>query len=205
MIKIDPKAPIRVETLAGDAFQRALPSLAMLRINVFRAWPYLYDGSLDYEQRYLEKFKSTAGAVIAAASDGERIVGCATASPLLGHADEFAAPFRAAGYDPKAVFYFGESVLDPAYRGRGIGHKFFDHREEAARQQGGFSYLAFCGVVRPDDHRLKPMDYVPLDAFWTKRGFQKAEGLVGQFSWKDIDEADETSKPMQFWIKKIER
>lgn len=203
MTERDATGSIRVETLSGSALQDALPSLAMLRINVFRAYPYLYDGSLDYEQRYLEKFRSTDGAVIVAAFEGKRIVGCATASPLIGHADEFAAPFKAAGYDPKSIFYFGESVLDPAYRGRGIGHRFFDHREAAARSRGGFSYLAFCGVVRPDDHPLKPKDYVPLDAFWTKRGFAKADGLVASFDWKDIDQPDETSKPMQFWIKKI--
>lgn len=203
MTSSDQKGAIRVETLSGAALQAALPALAMLRINVFRAYPYLYDGTLDYEQRYLEKFRSTAGSVIVAAFDGDRIVGCATASPLLGHADEFAAPFKAAGYDPARVFYFGESVLDAAYRGRGIGHAFFDHREAAARAQGGFSYLAFCGVVRPDNHPLKPRDYVPLDAFWTKRGFAKAEGLVASFDWKDIDQPAETSKPMQFWIKKI--
>ena len=199
----DQKGLIRVETLTGAALQDALPALATLRINVFRVYPYLYDGTLDYEQRYLEKFRSTAGSVIVAAFDGDKIVGCATASPLLGHADEFATPFKAAGFDPQSVFYFGESVLDPAYRGRGIGHKFFDHREAAARAQGGFSYLAFCGVVRPDDHPLKPKDYVPLDAFWTKRGFKMADGLVATFDWKDIDQPSETSKPMQFWIKKI--
>lgn len=199
----DQTFPIRIETLSGTALQNALPSLAMLRINVFRAYPYLYDGTLDYEQRYLEKFRSTAGAVIVAASDGKRIVGCATASPLLGHADEFAAPFDAAGYEPKSIFYFGESVLDPAYRGRGIGHAFFDHREAAARSHGSFTHLAFCGVVRPDNHPLKPKDYIPLDAFWIKRGFKKADGLVATFDWKDIDQPDATTKSMQFWIKKI--
>ena len=195
---------IRVETLTGRAFQDALPSLAMLRITVFRAFPYLYDGTLDYEQRYLEEFRSTDGAVIVAALDGARIVGCATASPLLGHADEFAVPFRNAGYDPKSVFYFGESVLDPAFRGRGIGHAFFDHREAAARASGRFTHAAFCGVVRPIEHPLRPKDYVPLDAFWMKRGFRKAEGLVGHFDWKDIDQSQSTSKAMQFWIRALD-
>lgn len=203
MTERDATGSIRVETLSGSALQDALPSLAMLRINVFRAYPYLYDGSLDYEQRYLEKFRSTDGAVIVAAFEGKRIVGCATASPLIGHADEFAAPFKAAGYDPKSIFYFGESVLDPAYRGRGIGHRFFDHREAAARSRGGFSYLAFCGVVRPDDHPLKPKDYVPLDAFWTKRGYVKQAGMLGAYEWQDIGESAETEKPMQFWVKPL--
>ena len=103
MTNADPRASIKVETLSGEALQYALPSLATLRINVFRAYPYLYDGSLAYEQRYLEKFKSTAGSVIVAAFDGDHIVGCATASPLLGHADDFAGPFKATIYSKKHI------------------------------------------------------------------------------------------------------
>jgi GNAT superfamily N-acetyltransferase len=194
---------IRVETLAGKAFNAALPSLAALRIEVFRAWPYLYAGTLDYEQGYLAKFRETAAAVIVAAFDGDRIVGCATASPLLGHADEFAEPFKKAGYNPERVFYCGESVLLPAYRGQGIGHRFFEQREAHAKRLGGFSHIAFCGVVRPADHPMKPRDYVPLDAFWIKRGYRPAEGLVGQFAWTDVGDSEKTSKQMQFWIKEL--
>jgi GNAT superfamily N-acetyltransferase len=195
---------IRVVTLEGASFGHALPALAELRIEVFRDWPYLYDGTREYERTYLAKFGATAGAVIVGAFDGDRIVGCATGSPLLGHADEFAAPFRAAGYDPAKVFYFGESVLRAEYRGRGIGHAFFDHREAAARAADGFRQIAFCGVVRPADHPLRPRDYVPLDAFWTKRGYRKAEGLIAEFDWKDIDQSAQTTKPMQFWIRELD-
>jgi GNAT superfamily N-acetyltransferase len=195
---------IRVETLEGEAFRAALPALAGLRIEVFRDFPYLYDGSLEYERGYLAKFGETPGAAIVGAFDGAAIVGCATCSPLLGHADEFAAPFAAAGYDPAEVFYFSESVLRTGYRGRGIGHAFFDHREAHARRAGTYRFLAFCGVVRPPDHPLRPKDYVPLDAFWVKRGFRKAEDLLARFEWKDIDQPEKTSKPMQFWIKALE-
>ena len=89
----------------------ALPSLAALRIEVFRAWPYLYDGTLAYEQNYLQKFAASDGAVIVAAYDGDDIVGVATAAPMVHHAAEFAAPFQTRGYDITKIFYFGESVL----------------------------------------------------------------------------------------------
>ena len=47
-----------------------LPDLARLRITVFRDWPYLYDGTLDYEQEYLAKFAAAKGAVCVIARDG---------------------------------------------------------------------------------------------------------------------------------------
>lgn len=194
---------LRVAPLTGDALAAALPDLARLRITVFRDWPYLYDGTLGYESGYIQRFAQSPGAVIVAAYDGDRIVGAATASPMVGHADEFAEPFRQRGYDIARIFYFGESVLLADYRGRGIGHAFFDQREAHARAQGGFTHTTFCGVVRPDDHTRKPADYVPLDAFWTKRGYRKMDGLVGAFSWRDVGEPEDTKKPMQFWMKAL--
>ena len=56
---------------------------------------------------------------------------------------------------------------------------------------------------RPADHRAKPADYRPLDAFWTKRGYAPVPGLVAQFDWKDIDQDCETTKDLQFWIREL--
>jgi GNAT superfamily N-acetyltransferase len=192
---------VRVAPLTGGNLADALPAVARLRIAVFRDWPYLYDGTLEYEQKYLAKLAAARGAVIVAAYDGGDIIGCATAAPLAEVEHEFAKPFLARGMDVARVFYCGESVLLPQYRGRGIGHAFFDHREARARNLGGFAHAAFCAVVRPADHPLRPKDYVPLDAFWEKRGYRKAEGMLGHFAWKDIDQPGETDKAMQFWMK----
>ena len=119
---------VRVEPLTGQALTAALPDLARLRITVFRDWPYLYDGTLDYEQGYISRFAAARDAVIVAAIvatvDGDRIVGAATALPMAGQADAFAEPFRQRGYDIDRIFYCGESVLLPEYRGRGLGHAF---------------------------------------------------------------------------------
>ena len=194
---------ISVEPLTGDGLVAALPDLAQLRITVFHDWPYLYEGTLAYERCYMEKFSKSEGAVIVAARDGQRIIGAATGSPMTGHADEFAEPFRQRGYDIAKIFYCGESVLLKEYRGRGIGHAFFEHREAHARRLGGFTHSTFCAVVRPDDHPMRPGDYVPLDAFWVKRGYRKVDGLTGEFSWRDVGETTKTKKPMQFWMKAL--
>lgn len=194
---------IEVVSLTGKALAAVVPALAQLRIAVFRHWPYLYDGTMDYETGYLSKFSAAESAVIVVARDGDAIVGCATAAPLAGVEAEFSAPFRARGRDISRIFYCGESVLLPTYRGRGLGHSFFDHREAQARSLGGFTHVTFCAVVRPPDHPLRPKDYVPLDTFWGRRGYHKAEGVTARFAWKDIDQPIETAKPMQFWMKDL--
>ena len=189
---------LRIEAMSGERLRALVPQLAQLRIEVFRDWPYLYDGSLDYETGYLGKFLDAPDHVAICAFDGARIVGASTASPLKHQHEEFAEPFRRAGYPVEAIFYFGESVLLSAYRGQGVGHAFFDGREAHALAHG-CSRTAFCAVNRPPDHPLLPAGYRPLDEFWTKRGYRPLGGIVADFSWKDVGEEEETSKPMQFW------
>jgi GNAT superfamily N-acetyltransferase len=196
-------ASIRVVPLTGAGLTAALPALARLRIAVFRDFPYLYDGTLAYEQAYLAKFAAGPGAICVSAYDGEEIVGASTGAPMAEHASEFAAPFAAKGYDIGRIFYCSESVLLKSHRGYGLGHAFFDEREAHAHRLGGFTHATFSSVVRPADHPLRPTDYQPLDAFWTKRGYAKADGLVGAYTWKDIDQDHETAKQMQFWIKAL--
>lgn len=193
----------RVELMTGEALKRGIPHLARLRIDVFREWPYLYDGNFDYEQWYLSKFADSPGAVIVAAYDGDEIIGASTAAPLAAQHEDFITPFRQQGIDPERVFYFGESVLKPAFRGAGLGVAFFVHREARARAHGGITHTGFCAVLRPDDHPLKPAQYVPLDEFWRRRGYQAVKGMTGPFHWKDIDQPGETEKTMQFWVKRI--
>lgn len=194
---------IEVRALTGGDIKSVLPDLARLRIAVFRDWPYLYDGSLAYEEEYLAKFAKAKGAVCVVARDGELVVGASTGAPMVEHADEFGEPFRKAGFDLTKIFYCGESVLLKSHRGHGLGHKFFDLREAQARQLGGFTHSTFCRVVRPDDHPLKPADYFPLDGFWGKRGYAPVEGLTATYDWKDIDQPEETSHVMQFWMKAL--
>jgi len=194
---------ISVEALTGSALTAALPDLARLRIAVFRDWPYLYDGDLDYEHRYLAKFAASLDTIMVIARDGETIVGASTGCPLTGQADDFAATFRAHGFDPTTIYYFGESVLLPAYRGQGIGHSFFGHREARARYLGRFSHTTFCGVVRPPDHPQQPRQFRTLNSFWRRRGYAPIEGLITDLSWKDIGEPGPSPKPMQFWMRDV--
>lgn len=193
---------VRVEALSGAGLAAALPALAALRIEVFRDWPYLYDGTLAYEEAYLKAYAGTPGAVMAAAFDGAEIVGVATAAPLASQHAEFVAPFEARGIDPKTVFYFGESCLRSAYRGGGIGVRFFEIREAAARAQGA-ALASFCAVVRTADHPARPAGYVPLDAFWGRRGYAKVEGMTGTFRWKETGDQGESDHTMQFWAKRL--
>ena len=55
----------------------------------------------------------------------------------------------------------------------------------------------------PADHPARPADYRPLDAFWRKRGYEKLDDVVAEYSWKDLGDTVETAKPLQFWMRKL--
>jgi GNAT superfamily N-acetyltransferase len=193
---------VAIRPLTGSEILAAIDDLARLRMTVFAEWPYLYDGDPEYEADYLREFIEAPDGVLVAACDGERIVGAATASPMWAQKAEFRAPFESRGIDTSTLFYFGESVLIPEYRGQGIGHAFFDHREAQARKCGAKA-ATFAAVIRPDDHPDRPAGYVPLDGFWKKRGYAPVEGFVTQLAWKEHGEADESPKPMQYWLREF--
>ena len=191
---------IAVRPLTGGEIAAALDDLAALRIAVFADWPYLYDGDAEYEAHYMREFAAAPDAVLVAAFAGSKIVGAATAAPMTQQKAEFRDPFATRGIDVARLFYFGESVLLPAWRGQGVGHAFFDHREAQARACGATA-ACFAAVIRSDDHPARPDGYVPHDAFWTKRGYAPVPGLITQLGWKDHGDLDETMKPMQYWMR----
>ena len=194
---------IRRLTGSDPELRAFLPDLARLRIEVFRDFPYLYDGTVEYEEKYLETYTECPESIVVLVLDGEKAVGATTGLPMDAETEEFRKPFVEAGHDPARIFYCAESVLLPAYRGRGVYPKFFAEREGHARALGRFDLCTFCCVQRPEDHPLRPADYVPLDRIWSKFGYVKHPELTTTYDWKDVDTAEETAKPMVFWLKSL--
>lgn len=192
-----------VRVLGRDECAAHVDDIARLRIAVFREWPYLYDGDLAYERDYLSTYLASSSSVLVVAEDGGCLVGASTAVPLADEAEDFQAPYAAAGFDPSAVFYFGESVLLPEYRGRGLGHQFFDAREQHARALGGFAWTSFCAVIRSAEDPRCPAAYRPLDGFWSARGYRKRSDIVTSIAWKEIGEVVATDKQLVAWLRPL--
>jgi GNAT superfamily N-acetyltransferase len=191
---------LEIRPVSGIAVEPWLDELADLRIRVFRDFPYLYDGSMAYERDYLDRYARSEHSVFVLAMEYNRLVGAATALPLRDAGAELQAPFQTHGPDPEQVFYFGESVLLPKYRGQGVGHRFFDLRELYA-QDLGFPITAFCAVVRDRDHPLRPAQYHPLERFWEGRGYRPQDQLTTTLAWQDVGQARASDKTLRFWLR----
>ena len=194
---------VDIRFFTGEAIRPHLPALARLRIAFFREWPYLYVGSAEFEASHLAAFAGCPRAGLAVAFDGPEPVGCSSCLPLADEDDQITAPFRARGWDLERFFYFGESVLLPAYRGQGIGVAFFAAREAHARETSSCDFATFCAVQRPADHPLRPPGAVPLDAFWRKRGFLPYSDLVCTMRWKQVDSQEKVTNTLNFWLKSL--
>lgn len=187
----------------GDQILSVFDSLAALRIAVFRAYPYLYEGSVAYEKEYISTYARSSRALLFAIYDGLQMVGATTCIPLKDETAEIRRPFALAGYAMDSIFYFGESILLPAYRGQGLGHRFFDEREAHARSFGTYKKACFLSVERKPDHPLKPAEYRPNDQFWIKRGYIKQPSLQTTIDWPDIGETVSTPKPLVCWMRDL--
>ncbi|HEY2395953.1 MAG TPA: GNAT family N-acetyltransferase [Rudaea sp.] len=191
--------------ITGADIAAYVDDLARLRIEVFREFPYLYDGDEDYERKYLQTYVKSPRSLAVLVHDGAELIGASTGLPMKGETAEFQRPFLENGYDIGTVFYCGESVLRKDYRGRGIYKHLFQAREQHASELPGIALCTFCGVRRPSDHPLRPSDYAPLNAIWQRFGYSEQPQLETSYVWKDVDQAKPSAKTMRFWTKALQK
>lgn len=192
---------LTIRSYRGPDIAALVEPFAHLRIAVFRDWPYVYDGDLDYERRYLADY-AHSDSILVAAFDGDRLVGGSTGLPLSDHSEVAADLADALPDDSKNIYYCAESVLLSSHRGQGAYRSFFDLRETHARSLN-CTYAIFASVIRPSDHPLRPADAQPLDPIWRRYGYAPLPGVTTTISWRDIGEQAETPKPLQVWMKRL--
>lgn len=187
--------PLRWEFLRGTEIAPVLEELGMLRIRVFREYPYLYDGSLEYEQKYLQYYAANPdGMVILLRDTDNQVVGAATGQPAKGNwADNSLKVF---GDD---AYYWGELILDRPYRKRGIGNDLYKQMLAKIHELGYTKIGIYMIVTRPDDP-LRPSDYLEISDFAHNHGYRKIPGATEEWSWKHIGDTEETPHTLQAWI-----
>jgi GNAT superfamily N-acetyltransferase len=194
---------ITEQMLTGSAVKDCLNEIASLRIEIFREFPYLYDGLREDELDYLKLYADAPEAFIVIVSDAEKVVGAATGIPLCHENRELIDPFVGTAYPVDEIFYVGELLFYPAYRNRGLGLRLVAQILQQISFLGTYRYLTCATVVRPDDHPLRPADYISIDRFLAHTGFNPLPGITTSFTWLETDGV-KRSHPMNFWIKELQ-
>ncbi len=187
----------------GSEIATVFNDLAGLRIAVFRDYPYLYEGSVDYEKEYLSTYSQSERSFLFAVYSGRKMVGATTCIPLPDEEPAIRQPFEEAGLAVNRIFYFGESILLPEFRGIGLGHRFFDEREAHARSFGTYEQACFLSVDREATHPAKPGNYRPNDAFWKKRGYRKVPAIRASLEWTDVGRKEASPKTLLCWMREL--
>lgn len=195
---------IDIKVCTGAQVAPYLDDVAALRIAVFSDWPYLYAGDREYEKKYLATYAESPQSLFVLALDGERVVGASTGIPLVDETSAFQEPFQERGIALADVFYFGESVLLADYRGRGIGHRFFDEREGYARRLGGFAMTAFCAIERDQADPRRPQDHRGNETFWNKRGYRCQDDMFCRLEWQEIGHDMASCHRLRFWLRPLD-
>lgn len=193
-----------VQLAVGSTIAIHAAAITRLRMQVLREWPDLFDGDEAFSAGMLTPCLESWRSVAVLVSDGDTLVGASTGLPLADECETVREPFRAAGLDPSRVFLLRDSMLAAPWRGRGLGHRFFDERESHARGLGGFDYTAFLAVDRPAAHPLRPPFGRDRTEFWRKRGYAPREAVRVALDWPEPG-AGEVAHTLTAWLRPLER
>ncbi|MCD6047068.1 MAG: hypothetical protein K0S08_715 [Gammaproteobacteria bacterium] len=198
---------LRIELFEGKEVTQFIEEVSRLRIEIFKEYPYLYEGDLEYERNYMAAYAKDPHALLAVAFDDKKIVGVSTGIPLNSDSiivADLKQKFHAIGRDPSLYYYYGEVIILPEYRGQGLTTKLYATKEARA-QNWGYEKACILTVKRPDEHPLKPAGYRPTDQLWERLGFHKDPRFEIEFHWETIIDRQGTHKdmlnPMEFWEK----
>lgn len=190
------------QLLTGAAIADAVDDLATLRLEIFPEYPYLYQGRREDELAYLNSYAEAPDACVILACDGLAVIGAATGMPLIHEDAQMRDAFAGTIFPLDEVYYVGELLFRPAYRNCGLCRKLLDQMENRIRSLGCYRHLTCATVERPDDHLLRPRDYIPITRFLTRTAFVRLSGVTTSFKWREIDGV-KRDHPMQFWSKKL--
>lgn len=193
---------ITEQLLTGSAITDGLDDMASLRLDIFKEYPYLYMGRREDEHTYLNTYAEAPDACAILAYDGACIIGAATGMPLIHEDVQMRDAFAGTALPPNEIYYVGELLFLPGYRNGGLGHKLLARIENHIRSLGIYRSLTCATVERPDDHPLRPLDYIPITRFLDQTGFTRLTGVTTHFTWLETDGV-KRDHSMQFWGKDL--
>ena len=194
---------IHVRSFTGSQLKTYLHTIAKLRIAVFREYPYLQEADMLRETEYVRKIAAHKESIGVLIFDNTTLVGVSLGLPLNAEDPQIQQPFLDQEIPVNNYYFFSASVLLKPYRGRGIGHHFFDVRETHVQHYNKFSHICFCVPQRPMNDPKRPEDYQPLDDFWRKRGYIQSEDIQCHYRWTEIGKQHPEEKTMTFWVKEL--
>lgn len=198
----------KITVLLGLQLLSIINTISDWRIKEFKEYPYLYEGNLEYEKDYSNAYVKTDKSSAAVAYDNDTVVGFLTGIPLIEDKETFPdteREFVKYGFDPKTFYYFGEIIVDPQYRHKGIASKLFTILENKVSQELGYKNVCFITIEHPENHPLKPTDYQDSSVIWQHLGYEKKDIKVSIVypTIQPDGSVQNKENVMVYWVKKL--
>ncbi len=190
---------IKIRTLVGPGIKTYIQSMVKVREQVLGEIPYLQLAAAESDLNYLKHVIMSKDSIAVIVFDGSKIIGCAIGMPLSEELPGFQEPFIKLGLPTQEYFYFGFSALLKPYRSRGIGHHFFDLREEHVRHLKRFTKSCFTSSVLPKG-LASSAEQTSLETFWQKRGYIQHPEMTCRLPILD----HHFVISLKFWIKELQ-
>lgn len=186
--------------LQGKEVIQSLDQLAELRMEIFRAYPYFYEGNAAEEKKYLQAYAHSAESFFVVCRVAGKITGMVSGLPLRDARREvWTTP---SPLSIERIFYLGEILVLEEYRGSGLGKILYERFEQAVKARGIYEKIAFKEIVLTPGDPRRPETYVSLDSFWEQRGYVKHPELRQQMAWPESG-GKEVVHTLVFWIKEL--
>jgi GNAT superfamily N-acetyltransferase len=194
---------MKFEMIRGHQFESYIDVIADLRIEIFKEYPYLYDGDKATEVDYLKSYSASRSSILVLASDQGRIVGAVTGIPIAEMDAQFLVPFVENHFSVMSIFYLGEMLLLKEYRGKGTGYAMYKMFEDLVRSDQRYEQIAIAEVVRDKSDLRMPENYVPVSKLWEKLGYIQRPEILMQAPYKEIDSIGKVPHSLVFSFKDL--
>lgn len=199
---------MKIEILIGKKILPVIDEVANLRIKLFRDFPYLYVGNLEYEKEYLKIYSNQEEALlIVFKNEKNNIVGVATGAPFSETDELFSearAEFKRNNLDPTEGYYIGEALILPEYQGKFFSYDLIRQIERQIKSSG-YHYVCFMTVERDPNDPRRPTHYKDIEKIWQRLNYQKTN--IRMHSTYPTLQSDgsikEVENEMVFWIKQL--
>lgn len=196
-----------VRLVTGKELIHLTDFIARQRVECYKGYPYLYDGTIEGQRQELAWYFSIAQVAVVVAYFDQTPVACVSGIPLTPYMDHHFADFahicNINGIDANKHYHIAEVEVLPEHRGHGLVRSMIEKLESYAKDLG-FSCISLASESH-EHHPLKPKDYRDADSMWQKLGFNKTDMFI-HFSW-ETTQLQGPSKmqdhAMSYWMKQL--
>ena len=199
-----------VEMVQGEAISRYEHFIIEWRLQYFKEFPYLYNGTLVQEKEFSAQYiKEPSARVIVAKNEGD-FCGYCEEDYFLGFAtgisvseSTLAEVLEPVLDQPRETYYIGEVIFSKAARGKGLLDACLSYLDEIRKM--GYTKVCFITVQRDENHPMRPAHYRDGEAAWLHFGFEKSEQTI-TVPWDTIQPNGSTvltDNVLNVWVKNL--